>query len=121
MKLALIGGLILSLPIVLYQLWAFISPGLYSREKRYAIPFVVSSCGLFALGAWFGWRFAFPVAFRYLLSFSGKVGESIVIQPTMMVNEYIEFVSRMLLTFGAVFELPVLVFFLSIAGVITHH
>jgi sec-independent protein translocase protein TatC len=121
MKLALIGGIVFSLPIMLYQLWAFISPGLYSREKRYAIPFVASSCGLFALGAWFGWRFAFPVAFRYLLGFSGKVGNNIVVQPSVMVDEYIEFVSRLLLAFGTVFELPVLVFFLSIAGIITHH
>ena len=121
MKLALIGGLIFSLPILLYQLWAFVSPGLYSREKRYALPFVASSCGLFALGAWFGWRFAFPVAFQYLLSFSGKVGNDIVVEPAVMVDEYIEFISRMLVAFGAVFELPVLVFFLSIAGLITHH
>jgi sec-independent protein translocase protein TatC len=121
MKLSLIAGLIFSLPIMLYQLWAFISPGLYSREKRYAIPFVVSSCGLFALGSWFGWRFAFPAAFKYLLGFSGKLGDHIIVQPSVMVDEYIEFVSRLLLAFGTVFELPVLVFFLSIAGLITHH
>ncbi|HEX4339783.1 MAG TPA: twin-arginine translocase subunit TatC [Polyangiaceae bacterium] len=120
MKLSLISGLIFSLPILLYQLWAFVSPGLYSREKRYAIPFVVSSCGLFALGAWFGWRFAFPAAFRYLLSFSGKLGPNIVVEPAVMVDEYIEFVSRLLLAFGAVFELPVLVFFLAIAGLVNH-
>jgi sec-independent protein translocase protein TatC len=120
MKLSLIGGLIFSLPILLYQLWAFVSPGLYSKEKRYAVPFVVSSCGLFALGAWFGWRFAFPAAFRYLLSFSGRIGPNIVVEPAVMVDEYIEFVSRLLLAFGTVFELPVLVFFLSIAGIINH-
>ncbi len=120
MKLALIGGLVLSLPIILYQVWAFVSPGLYSREKRFAIPFVVSSCGLFGLGAWFGWRFAFPVAFQYLLSFSGKIGNDIVVEPAVMVDEYIEFVSRMLVAFGAVFELPVLVFFLSVAGLVTY-
>ena len=120
MKLSLIAGLVFSLPIMLYQLWAFVSPGLYSREKRYAIPFVASSCGLFGLGSWFGWRFAFPAAFRFLLGFSGKVGENIVVNPTVMVDEYIEFVARLLLAFGTVFELPVLVFFLSIAGVINH-
>ena len=97
-----------------------IAPGLYGKEKRYAVPFVVSSCGLFAFGAWFGWRFAFPVAFQYLLSFSGKIGNDIVVEPSVMVDEYIEFVSRMLLAFGAVFELPVLVFFLSVAGIITY-
>jgi len=120
-KLAVLGGFVFSLPILLYQLWAFVSPGLYSREKRFAIPFVVSSCSLFGLGAWFGWRFAFPAAFQYLLSFSGPVGSAITIQPSVMIDEYIAFVSQMLLAFGAVFELPVLVFFLSVAGIITHH
>jgi sec-independent protein translocase protein TatC len=120
-KLALLGGLVFSIPLLLYQVWAFVSPGLYSREKRYAIPFVLSSCGLFVLGSWFGWRFAFPVAFQYLLSFSGPVGVAISVQPSVMIDEYIGFVSQMLLAFGAVFELPVLVFFLSVAGLVTHH
>ncbi|MCA9598346.1 MAG: twin-arginine translocase subunit TatC [Myxococcales bacterium] len=120
-KLALLGGFVLSLPIMLYQLWAFIAPGLYSREKRLAIPFVVSSCGLFAAGGYFGWRVAFPIAFQYLLGFSGPVGpEGFEVTPTVMIGDYIEFVTRMLLAFGAVFELPVLVFFLSVAGLVTH-
>lgn len=123
-KLALIGGLIFSLPVLLYQVWAFISPGLYSKEKRYAIPFVVSSCGLFAFGAWFGWRFAFPAAFQFLLSQSltGPASNDVIsVQPSVMIDEYIGFVSQMLVAFGTVFELPVLVFFLSIAGIVTHH
>jgi sec-independent protein translocase protein TatC len=120
-KLALLGGLVLALPIILYQLWAFIAPGLYSREKRFAVPFVISSCGLFAGGGYFGWKIAFPVAFQYLLSFSGPVGaEGFEVKPTVMIGDYIEFVSRMLIAFGVVFELPVLVFFLSVAGLITH-
>jgi sec-independent protein translocase protein TatC len=119
-KLAFIGGLVFSLPIILYQVWAFISPGLYSKEKRYAIPFVVSSCGLFAGGAWFGWKFAFPVAFQYLLSFSGNIGTAMTVHPSVMIDEYIGFVSQMLIGFGSVFELPVLVFFLSVAGMINH-
>ena len=72
-RLAAMGGAVFALPIVLYQVWAFIAPGLYSREKRFAVPFVVSSCGLFALGGYFGWRVAFPVAFQYLLSFGGQI------------------------------------------------
>lgn len=119
-KLALVGGLVFSLPVLLYQVWAFIAPGLYNREKRYAIPFVATSCGLFAMGGWFGWRFAFPVAFQYLLSFSGPVGSGMVVQPSVMIDEYISFVSQMLIAFGVVFELPVLVFFLSIAGLVTY-
>ena len=122
-RLAATGGAIFALPIVLYQIWAFIAPGLYSREKRFAIPFVVSSCGLFAAGGYFGWKVAFPVAFQYLLSFSGKLAEgpnSIDLTPTVMVSDYIDFVTHMLIAFGVAFELPVLSFFLSFAGIVTY-
>lgn len=118
-RLAALGGLVFSLPLILYQLWAFIAPGLYSREKKFALPFVFSSCFLFAGGGWFGWRFAFPLAFQYLLSFAGNVGD-LEVRPTVMVSEYIDFVSHMLLAFGFASELPVLVFFLTIAGLVTH-
>ncbi|MFZ5897353.1 MAG: twin-arginine translocase subunit TatC [Myxococcota bacterium] len=118
-RLAAIAGLVFALPLILYQVWAFIAPGLYSREKKFAIPFVITSCSLFAAGSWFGWRFAFPLAFKYLLSFAGKVG-GIDVVPTVMVSEYIDFVSHMLLAFGFAAELPVLVFFLSIAGIVDH-
>lgn len=118
-RLAAIAGLVFALPLILYQVWAFIAPGLYSREKKFAVPFVLSSCGLFVAGGWFGWRFAFPLAFRYLLSFAGHVG-GIDVVPTVMVSEYIDFVSHMLLAFGFAAELPVLVFFLAIAGLVDH-
>lgn len=120
-KIAVIGGLIMALPVILYQLWAFIAPGLYSKEKRLAIPFVVASCGLFAGGGYFGWKLVFPLAFKYLLGFSGPIGnEGFEVTPTVMIDDYIDFVSRLLLAFGAVFELPVLIFFLSIAGIVNH-
>jgi sec-independent protein translocase protein TatC len=120
-KIALVGGLVAALPIILYQLWSFVAPGLYKRERRLALPFVFSSCALFAGGGYFGWRVAFPIAFQYLLGFSGPIGGAgFEVKPTVMVGDYIEFVSRMLLAFGAVFELPVLIFFLSVAGVVTH-
>ncbi len=120
-KLALLGGFVLSLPVILYQLWSFVAPGLYSKEKRLAVPFVVSSCLLFVLGGYFGWRVAFPMAFQYLLGFSGPVGiEGFEVKPTVMIGDYIEFVTRMLIAFGAVFELPVLILFLSLAGVVNH-
>jgi sec-independent protein translocase protein TatC len=118
-KLAGLAGIVFALPIMLYQVWAFIAPGLYVREKRFAIPFVVSSCLLFAGGAYFGWRFAFPAAFHFLLGLSGPVG-GLQVQPTVMLDEYISFVTQMLLAFGAVAELPVVVFFLSVLGVINH-
>ncbi len=120
-KLAAIGGCVFALPVVLYQVWSFIAPGLYAKEKRLALPFVTCSCLLFAAGGWFGWRVAFPVAFRYLLGFSGPVaGTALSISPTVMIDDYLSFVGRMLVAFGLVFELPVVVFFLAIAGVINH-
>jgi sec-independent protein translocase protein TatC len=120
-KLALIGGCVFALPVVLYQLWAFIAPGLYAKEKRLALPFVASSCALFAAGGWFGWRVAFPVAFRYLLSFSGPIGGvALDLTPTVMIDDYLTFVGRMLVAFGLVFELPIVVFFLSVAGIVNH-
>ena len=120
-KLSAMSGAIFALPIVLYQIWAFIAPGLYSREKRFAIPFVISSCGLFAGGAYFGWKFAFPKAFAFLLSYMGKLPEGGVnIEATVTLKDYIEFVTHMLVAFGVAFELPVLAFFLSIAGLVDY-
>ncbi len=120
-KLCILGGAIFAMPIVLYQFWAFVAPGLYSREKRLALPFVISSCVLFGTGAYFCFRIVAPIAFEYLLGFSGAIGgTAFEIRPTVMVDEYLEFVTRILVAFGVVFELPVLVFFLSIAGIINH-
>jgi sec-independent protein translocase protein TatC len=119
-KLSALSGFIAALPIMLYQVWAFIAPGLYAKEKRWAIPFVATSCLLFAGGAYFGWRFAFPAAFQFLLGMGGQFG-GVKIEPTLMFDGYIEFVSHMLLAFGGAAELPVVAFFLSVIGVITHH
>ncbi len=119
-RLAAIAGFVFALPIMLYQVWAFVAPGLYSREKRLAIPFVVSSCALFVGGGYFGWRFAFPVAFKFLMSFSGPLNPYIKVQDNVMVGEYLSFVTQLLLAFGLMAELPILAFFLSVAGIITH-
>lgn len=122
LKLSVVSGVVLALPLIFYQLWAFVAPGLYSREKRFALPFVVASTGLFAGGAYFGMKFAFPIAFRYLLSFAGPVDglAGFEIEPTIMVNDYVSFITQMLLVFGGVFELPVVAFFLTVAGLIDH-
>lgn len=120
-KIAILGGLILSLPLQLYQIWAFVAPGLYAKEKWIAGPFVVISTGLFCAGAYFGWRFVFPVAFQYLLSFSQiPLDSELTMQPTVMIESYLAFIMQALLAFGVVFEIPVVVFFLSLAGVIDH-
>jgi len=119
-RLAAISGIVLALPIMLYQVWAFVAPGLYSKEKRLAIPFVVSSCGLFAGGGYFGWKVAFPIAFQFFLGMSGPVGKTLQVKPTVTVSDYLDFVTNMLLAFGLMAELPVLVFFLSVAGLVNH-
>ena len=121
LKIALLGGVVFALPLILYQAWMFVSPGLYSREKRYAVPFVAASCLLFASGGYFGWRVAFPIAFQYLLGFAGPVGSgAFQVMPTVMVGDYLEFVLQMLVAFGVTFELPVVVFFLTVAGLVDH-
>jgi sec-independent protein translocase protein TatC len=121
LKLAVIGGFVFALPVVFYQLWAFVAPGLYSRERRLALPFVLCSSALFAGGVYFGWRVALPIAYRYLLGLSGKVaGSNLSVMPTIMVEQYLDSISQMLIAFGLAFELPVLSLFLSLAGIISH-
>lgn len=120
-KLSMIGGAALASPIIFYQLWAFIAPGLYAREKRFVIPFVLFSSLLFVGGGLFGWRAAFPISFSYFLSMAGTVGgQGITITPTVMMGDYLDFVAQLLLGFGIVFEIPLVVLFLSIAGIINY-
>ena len=120
LKLAAIGGIVLALPVVFYQVWSFIAPGLYPREKRLVMPFVFFSTAFFLAGSLFGYHFVFPTANEYFLSFSGTVtGTQVAVVPTLMMDEYLGFTSQMLLAFGVVFELPLFVFFLSLAGLVT--
>ncbi len=119
-NLSLIGGFALALPFISYQLWAFIAPGLYAREKRYVIPFVFCSSGLFIGGGYVGYVTAFKVTFGYLLSLSGPVEGIVNVTPTVMMADYIGFVMKMLLGFGVIFEIPVLFTFLALIGVVTH-
>jgi sec-independent protein translocase protein TatC len=118
-RIAAMAGAIFALPILLWQVWSFIAPGLYSKEKRYAAPFVFFSCVLFAGGGYFGWRVAFPLAFKFLFGMPEKVGD-LEVKATVMISDYIEFVMRMLLAFGLAAELPILVFFLSVAGIVNY-
>ena len=120
MQLSLVGGVVLAAPIIFYQLWAFISPGLYAREKRYIVPFVVCSSSLFLSGVAFAYYVAFPFTFNYFFSLLGQVGGSDTIltsRPTM--EFYLDFATRMLLAFGGVFEMPLFIAFLAMAGIVT--
>jgi sec-independent protein translocase protein TatC len=120
-RVSMLGGAVMAAPFIFYQIWSFIAPGLYSKEKRYIIPFVSLSTILFVGGGYFGWRIAFPISFNYFLGLSGRVGtEGLMITPTIMMSEYIDFTTQMLLGFGLVFELPMLLLFLSIAGIINY-
>ncbi|HMI89007.1 MAG TPA: twin-arginine translocase subunit TatC [Polyangiaceae bacterium] len=121
LNLSLIGGVMIAAPVIFYQFWAYIAPGLYKKEKKIVLPFVFFSTVLFVGGGLFGWRVAFPLTFDYLLSLAGAAqGIGLAIRPVVMMGEYIDFVSRMLLGFGITFELPLLILFLSIAGVVNY-
>ncbi len=120
MQLSLVAGGIAAAPIIFYQLWAFISPGLYAKEKRLIIPFVTFSTGLFLSGVAFAYYVAFPFTFGYFFSLLGQVSENGTVltqRPTL--EFYLDFATRMLLAFGFVFELPLFISFLAIAGIVT--
>ncbi len=121
LKQSAILAFLLSSPWVFYQAWAFISPGLYAREKRYIMPFVFASTVCFTIGGLFGWFYVFPPTFATLMDFSGKLPGGVVeIEPTLMMGEYVSFVAQMLFVFGVTFEVPVIIVFLSLAGIVTH-
>lgn len=109
-KLPLLTSIFLASPWVLYQVWAFISPGLYKKERRMAGPFVLASAGLFILGG----LFAYYVAFRFGLVFLLGIGRDLDITPLVSVTEYFDLFVNVTLGVALVFELPVLIFFLTL-------
>jgi sec-independent protein translocase protein TatC len=120
LKQSAIVAFLATSPWVFYQLWAFVAPGLYAREKRLILPFVFASTVCFTLGGLFGWFFIFPPTFETLMDFSGQLPGGIVeIEPTLMMGEYVSFVTQMLLVFGITFEVPVVITFLSLTGMVT--
>jgi sec-independent protein translocase protein TatC len=121
LQVSILIGIAIAAPVIFYQLWAFVAPGLYAREKKFVIPFVVLSTLLFVGGGYFGWLTAFPIAFNYFLGFSGQLGtHGLQIQPTIMLDNYLDFVVQMLLAFGIIFELPLFLLFLAIAGIVNY-
>jgi len=120
-KQSMIAGFVFAAPFIFWQLWAFIAPGLYAKEKKSSLLFVFFSTLLFAVGGMFGWYVAFPVAFGYFLSLSGDLGANgVAIVPTVMMTDYLDFVGRLLLAFGIIFEIPLVSLFLSSAGIINY-
>ena len=115
MKIPLLISLFIASPWVLYQVWAFISPGLYKKEKRMATPFVLSSAGLFIMGGLFGYF----VAFRFGLEFLLGVGKDINIKPQISIVSYSDLFFNVILGISLVFEMPVVIFFLSMLRIVS--
>ena len=117
LKVGAIAGLLVSMPVIFWQIWSFIAPGLYQHEKRYVIPFVIASTLCFATGAYFGFRFVFPMAFKVLIEFGTGSGD---LNAMLSMGSYLSLSSKLLLAFGLVFELPVVIFFLARMGIVDH-
>ncbi|MGH0029353.1 MAG: twin-arginine translocase subunit TatC [Myxococcota bacterium] len=113
LKCALLAGFVFSLPVVFWQVWAFVAPGLYESEKSAVVPFVLVSTVLFAGGAVFGYTQVFPLMFDFFTGFDNEF-----VQSAWTMREVFALTTRLFLAFGVAFELPVVVFFLSLAGIV---
>jgi sec-independent protein translocase protein TatC len=113
LKVSLIAGIFVASPLVLYQLWMFISPGLYRHEKRYVLPFMFSTVLLFLAGGLFAYTMVYPAALDFLVGYSWQF------QPMITISEYTDLFMTLILGLGVVFEMPILVFFLALMGIVT--
>ncbi|MEA2433139.1 MAG: sec-independent protein translocase protein TatC [Actinomycetota bacterium] len=113
LKMTAIAGIVFSAPVWLYQIWAFVTPGLSSKEKKYAVPFVLSSFVLFSVGITFAYLTLTP-GLKFLIG----VGQGKLV-PFFKADTYLNFIGLMFLGFGVTFELPLLLFFLGLAGAVT--
>ena len=114
LKAALFSGIILASPVLLYQFWMFVAPGLYKTERRMLTPIIIVSTIFFVCGALFGYFIVFPIGFKFFLSFAT---ENIQALPSM--REYLSFASKLLLAFGLAFELPIVITFLAKLGIVS--
>ena len=116
LKVSLLAAVLVASPVILYQSWQFLAPGLYESEKRYARPFVFFGTLFFLSGAAFCYVVVLPVGYRFFIAEYATIRVS----PEIRISEYLTFTARMLLAFGVTFELPVVTFFLARLGVVTH-
>ena len=116
LKVSLIAGVFVASPAIFYQTWAFVAPGLVDRERRTALPFVLSATLFFVTGATFCYFVVFPVGYAFFLEEYANIG----VAPQIRISEYLSFAARMLLAFGVTFEMPVLTFFLARLGVVNY-
>ena len=114
LKVAFLSGFMLAAPVILYQFWMFVAPGLYQKEKRLLVPIVFLSSVFFVGGALFGYFIVFPFGFKFFLGFASET-----IKPLPSMREYLSFSSKLLLAFGLVFELPLIITFLAKLGLVS--
>lgn len=114
MKVAGVGGIILTSPVILFELWRFAGPGLIPKEKKYIIPLMFIMASLFLIGALFCFLLVLPFAMNFLLTYKTEM-----LKPMLSVGNYIDFCLKFILAFGAIFELPVVIVFLTKIGVVT--
>ncbi len=114
LKVAFLSGIILAAPVIFYQFWMFVAPGLYDKEKRLMAPIVFLSTFFFVGGAFFGYFIVFPYGFKFFLGFASEI-----IRPLPSMREYLGFASKLLLAFGLVFELPLIITFLARLGIVS--
>jgi sec-independent protein translocase protein TatC len=115
LKTCLFGGLILALPVILYEVWKLVAPALRSREKRYVFPFVLFSTLFFLGGATFCYFVVLPFVFQFFMSFSEGT-----LKAMPAIKDYLSFITQMLIAFGLVFEMPIFFFFLGKIGLISY-
>jgi sec-independent protein translocase protein TatC len=113
MKIGFFAGLFLASPFILWQLWGFIAPGLYHNEKKWVMPFMFSSVGLFLAGGAFGYFIVYPNALNFLIDYSKQFA------PMITIGEYTNLFLVIIMGLGLIFELPILVFFLSLMGIVS--
>ncbi len=113
LKLAFFGGFILASPIWIYQIWKFVAPGLYSKERKYSLGFILAGTVLFLVGVSFSYFLVLPMAFKFLMTYGGDVD-----QPMITIGEYLSFFVTTCLSFGAAFEMPLIITLLGMMGVI---
>ena len=114
LQVALLGGAIIAAPFILYQVWLFIAPGLYQKERRFVVPFMAATIGLFLTGASFGYFFVLPGAIKILI-----LGFGHDFTPMVTIEDYSGFFLSIILGLGISFELPILIFFLAMFGIVS--
>jgi len=114
LKVAFLAGLMLAAPVIIYEFWSFVAPGLYDKEKRLMLPIVFLSTFFFIGGALFGYFLVFPWGFKFFLGFATET-----IRPMPSMKEYLGFSAKLLLAFGLVFELPLVITFLARLGIVS--